>query len=243
MDQLDLLDSLKTKAPFMVRHSKRARNMTIHVIPHRGVEVVVPHRARPGDIERFVHQHRAWIDETQAALDASTDAPLDVLPESIELKAIGKSVSVEYEQITGPRQWRVMGKNAIGIRPARRDFEVGRDVLKKWLQHEGKRWLVPWLRDTSDELQLPFKRAQVRGQKTRWGSYSSTGTLCINYYLMLLEPDLVRYLFVHELCHTRHMNHSSAFWSLVESYDPDYRRKETRLNDTRALLPAWLLQY
>ncbi|MFK8028973.1 MAG: M48 family metallopeptidase [Gammaproteobacteria bacterium] len=242
MDQIDFLDSIKS-APFSVRHSKRARNMTIHVIPHRGVEVVVPYRAKPKDVARFVSEHEEWIRTTQAKLDAVTDAPLEALPESIELKAIGKTIDVSYQEITGPRLWRAKGKNAIGLRCDRKEFEEGRKVLKKWLQHEGKRWLTPWLRDTSDELQLFYKRAQVRGQKTRWGSYSSTGTLCINYYLMLLEPDLVRYLFVHELCHIRHLNHSKAFWSLVESFEPDYRALEARLNDTRSLLPAWLLQY
>ena len=60
---------------------------------------------------------------------------------------------------------------------------------------------------------------------------------------MLLEPELVRYLFVHELCHIRHMNHSRTFWSLVESFDPDYKQMEAQLNDTRTLLPGWLLQY
>ncbi len=243
MDQLDLLSELSQSAQFSVRHSKRARNMTIHVIPHRGVEVVVPHQTRPDDIARFVSAHRTWIEQTQAQLDATTAAPLEALPEAVELKSIQKTVEVRYQQITGPRGWRALGKNTIGLRCARRDFNEGREILKKWLQHEGKRWLVPWLRDTSDELQLFYKRAQVRGQKTRWGSYSSTGTLCINYYLMLLEPELVRYLFIHELCHTKHMNHSKTFWSLVETFDPDYRKMEARLNDTRELLPAWLLQY
>lgn len=243
MDQLDLLESLSRSARFSVRHSKRARNMTINVIPHRGVEVVVPHRTRPDDVARFVQEHERWIHQTQTALDAATDAPLEALPNSIELKAINKTVRISYQQITGPRGWRTLGKDAIGIRCARRDFDEGRNILKNWLQHEGKRWLIPWLRDTSDELQLFYKRAQVRGQKTRWGSYSSTGTLCVNYYLMLLEPELVHYLFVHELCHIRHMNHSKVFWALVESFDPNYRQMEARLNDTRELLPAWLLQY
>lgn len=243
--QLDLLTDSpdESKMPLTVRVSGRARNMTINVAPHRGVEVVVPKRTSSNEVERFISKHRDWIDKTQAQLNASVEAPVKILPESVFLKAIDKHVRVEYQVICGKRGWRYLGKDAIGIACARKDFTTGRDILKRWLQHEGKRWLVPWLQDVSDETGLKFKRAQVRGQKTRWGSYSSSGTLSLNYYLMLLDAELVRYLFVHELSHTIHMNHSRSFWSLVKSHDPTYKVKERRLNDTRALLPAWLLQY
>jgi len=205
--------------------------------------VVVPKRTPSLEIERFVHRHRDWIQQTQQQLNESMQAPLEVLPDSVYLKAIEREVQIEYQVICGKRGWRYLGKEAIGLACSRKDFTQGREILKRWLQHEGKRWLVPWLRDVSDEIGLTFKRAQVRGQKTRWGSYSSSGTLSLNFYLMLLSPELVRYLFVHELCHTEHMNHSRSFWALVEQHDPTYRKKERRLNDTRALLPAWLLQY
>jgi len=241
MQQLDLLETQQQQTDLTVRISKRARNMTIHVIPHAGVEVVVPKRTSPDEVQKFVDKHRRWISKTQQQLDAVTDAPVRVLPAEIDLAAIGKKFTVQYQSITGPRGWRYLGTDVIGVACSRSEFKVGLKILRSWLQHEGKRWLVPWLKDVRDELGMTFKRVQVRGQKTRWGSYSSSGTLSINYYLMFLEPGLVRYLFIHELCHTKHMNHSRKFWSLVSTFDSDYREKESRLNQTRELVPAWLL--
>ena len=49
-----------------------------------------------------------------------------------------------------------------------------------------------------------------------------------------------RYLMTHELCHTRHMNHSRAFWSLVASYEPDYRAYEARLDQAWRVIPGWV---
>ena len=71
-----------------------------------------------------------------------------------------------------------------------------------------------------------YARAQIRRQRTRWGSCSASGTISLNVCLMFLSPAVVRYLFVHELCHTRHMNHSAHFWALVERAYPGYRDAE-----------------
>lgn len=68
-----------------------------------------------------------------------------------------------------------------------------------------------------------FTRITIRDQKTRWGSCSARGTLSFNWRLMLAPPAVLDYVVVHELSHLTHMNHSKAFWSLVESACPDYR--------------------
>jgi predicted metal-dependent hydrolase len=80
---------------------------------------------------------------------------------------------------------------------------------------------------------------QIRLQRTRWGSCSSSGSISLNASLLFVAPALVRYLFVHELCHLFSMNHSRRFWNAVERFEPDYRALDRKLTAAWALIPLW----
>ena len=81
---------------------------------------------------------------------------------------------------------------------------------------------------------------QVRLQRTRWGSCSSRGRISLNLALVFQPPAVLRYLLVHELAHTRHMNHSRAFWAAVAACEPDYRRLDALLCKGWHNVPDWL---
>ena len=66
------------------------------------------------------------------------------------------------------------------------------------------------------------------------------GTVSLNCCLMFQRPDVVRYLLLHELCHTRHMNHSLRFWQLVERFEPAHRALDRELLRGWQNVPAWV---
>lgn len=80
---------------------------------------------------------------------------------------------------------------------------------------------------------VDYGRITIREQKTRWGSCSSKGNLNFNWTLVLLDPELLDYVVVHELAHRREMNHSKNFWKIVEAELPDYRERRRRLKECR----------
>lgn len=78
---------------------------------------------------------------------------------------------------------------------------------------------------------VSYKRIFIREQKTRWGSCSSNGNLNFNWRLIFAPEEVLDYVVVHELAHRREMNHSKAFYSIIESVLPDYRNARKWLRD------------
>ena len=229
---------------FSVRESGRAKRLSIKVYPRGRVEVVVPKRTRARDVQSFVDEHRDWIEQTRASFAAKHAPEPFALPYRVRLVAIGRDYRVVYR----PR------RNADTVRFRRHGDLVVLSggttdeaqcvaALNRWLAGVAKEELEPWLRVLSARTGEAFKRMQVRGQKTCWGSHSSTGTISVNYCLLFLEPALVRYLMIHELCHARHMNHSRRFWRAVARHEPDYERLDRELGASWSKIPSWLCFY
>jgi predicted metal-dependent hydrolase len=83
---------------------------------------------------------------------------------------------------------------------------------------------------------LAVAQVSVRNQRSRWGSCSPSGHICLNWRLVLM-PDAVRdYVLIHELMHLRRLDHSRHFWRLVKHACPDYQQARRWLRENRHLL-------
>ena len=226
---------------FCVRESARARRLSIKVYPRGRVEVIVPRRTRPKDVEAFVSENRRWIARALESFAGQIDPETYQLPSTIELAAIGRRYVVAYRQRAGQSsvRYRELGDTLV-LTGATDDEEQCRRALRRWLTTVARREFGPRLQSLSLALELPFRRMQVRAQRTCWGSHSSSGTISINLCLLFVPPDVVRYLFVHELCHGRHMNHSASFWRLVRRHEPAYRRLDKELGEAWRNVPGWV---
>ena len=226
---------------FSVRESARAKRLSIKVYPRGRVEVVVPKRTRPRDVQSFVDEHRDWIHRTRASYAEVHPPEPFALPRRIDLTAIGCVFDVRYCQKPGTAGVRYrQHRNAVVLSGNPEDERRCVDALKRWLAALAKREFEPRLQSLAALTGNGFARLQVRGQRTCWGSHSSTGTISLNYCLLFLEPAHLRYLMVHELCHARHMNHSRRFWRLVGRFEPGYRQLDRELTDAWQLIPIWL---
>jgi len=230
-----------TMSGFSVRESGRAKRLSIKVFPRGRVEVVVPKRTRAADVREFVEAHGEWIRKARAKFAAEHPPEPFALPLSVHLPGIDRHFCVRYERDDGDKsvRYRVRG-NTVILSGRTQDETLCVIALKRWLVALGKKEMLPTLRALSTQTDNAFKKMHVRGQKTCWGSHSSTGTVSLNYCLMFLGPRHLRYVMIHELCHARHMNHSQRFWRLVGKFEPMYRQLDKDLNTCWKRIPTWV---
>ena len=226
---------------FSVRQSHRAKRLSIKVYPRGRVEVVVPPRTRPKTVQAFVAENTEWINNARASFAEIHPPEPFLLPNEIDLPAIGQRFRVRYERQSTATSVRYRcDANVVLLSGRTGDDKLCVAALKRWLASVAKQNFATTLAQLSAATDNPYKKMHVRGQKTCWGSHSSNGTISLNYCLLFLDPPVVRYLMIHELCHARHMNHSKRFWQRVRKYEPDYKRLDKALSDSWARVPVWV---
>ncbi len=238
--QLPLLELVEGVANFRIRRSSRARYLSIQVHPPGVVEIVVPRRVPAQEVESFVSAHATWIRETCEGMSRRHREPGTAPPSQIKLAALDREWLVSYN--ANPRARLRVAESKTGLEVFGANDDVARRrALLNWLRRKARAFMIPAVGKLALKTGLRPKAIQIRAQRSRWGSCSTNKTLSLNLCLLFLEPELVRYLLIHELCHLRHMNHSPRFWALVEQFSPGGRMLDRKLNDGWTRLPGWLL--
>lgn len=219
----------RVKLPdYTIRVSSRARHARLQVKPFIGLEVIIPRRFPRHQVEAFVIRHRSWINQQLDKHASSFETPS--LPEQMHIALTDEIVSIEYLD---------EGKLTEDAGYLRVSRHQASELLRGWVRNKAINVLSPRLEALARQFGFTYQRISVRSQKSRWGSCSTRGTISLNDQLIFLPPETVDYLLIHELCHTRHMNHSRAFWRLVAQCCPDFRAQETILGQGKERVPLW----
>jgi len=235
---MDLHSEIKLE--WQLRVSRRARHARLRILPFGGLEVVIPVRFPRNLVAGLVAEHADWARRQlfqQARLRESI-----CLPTALDLAFDNSSTPIRYHSVASTLQRDLFVDSAeecIEIHAAGQ--RAAGAELRHWIRRRARQALPPLLERVSRQTGLTYNRVTIRSQKTRWGSCSSRGNISLNDQLLFLPANAVEYLMVHELCHTRHLNHSKAVWALVQSHCPGYRAHEKLLGRSRNLVPDWYL--
>ncbi len=211
----------------IVKRQSLASNVSLRIAPDGRLRISLPRYAPILAAKALIassrNQIRKIISDRQAEFSYTTD------------QQIGKSHHLRIDHGGELPDVKLSGTHIIVTVPDHGDItklsvqQLIRETVIKALRKEAKSYLPRRLKFLAEKYQFSYDRVKLTHASSRWGSCSSRGTISLNIALMNLPFELLDYVLIHELSHTRHMNHSEKFWREVGVIDPDYKQHRTAL--------------
>ena len=205
------------------------------------VVLAVPMRTPLSEARDIIRKRESWILKQIARIPAQP--PRLLCDDGGEAPFMGRRIPIALETATvrSPHARFVDGVLRVALPQS---LDEGQR------EEAAERAVVEWLRAQAAE-RLPadverwwptlgrgeHARVRIGNQRAQWGNCSADGTIRFSWRVMMLEPELIEYVVVHEMAHLTRMDHSKEFWALVAWAMPDAARRRKRLREVQDTLP------
>jgi len=206
------------------------RTLVISLQPDGCVRIRAPLRMPVTEIERFIHSRQEWIDAKQAEIIRQNQ---NVKRREGFLLYRGREYPVVLrEEAAAPIYFDPAAGIVIHADYASRQ----QTLLRSWLDFQAEKIITARVRELAAQYRIEVAAIRLADTASQWGSCSATGKLSFSRQLIHCPERVTDYVILHELAHRRELNHSPAFWRLVDRMCPDYRECQGWLHRHAALL-------
>lgn len=203
-----------------IRHSAKAKRISIRLKPFEGVSLVIPKDGSIKDGVRFLHEKRTWIKTNLQKLEEK-EQKLTIFNENTSFKTRSFALKVSKHSKSNIRLHLKNGLLQVfypeTVSVAHPDIqETIRYGIEEALRHEAKRFLPGRLTWLAEQHSISYRNITIKNLKSRWGSCSAQNNINLNLHLMRLPDKLIDYVLLHELCHVHEKNHGPHFWARLD---------------------------
>ena len=200
--------------------NRRSKNIKIRVKPDQSVHVSFPFFVSSSEVSHFVMKNINWITEQQQKFETKKSK---IEAGSFQTKL--HSVVI----LEGAENKTKVNFTEIEIRLADFDSDSSRNYLENVMvgiyRYEAKKLLVSKINELAQKHGFHINKITIRNNKRNWGSCSSKNNISLNLQMMKLPDDLIEYILLHELVHTRIKNHGPQFWAKLDELT-NFRARE-----------------
>ncbi len=200
--------------PDLIERSKR-KTLSLSVMKDGCVVIKAPINMRDETINRFVEEKQNWIKE-KLFLVNRTKVKFDDVISYKKFMLYGNKYSLILSDVKAIET----NNNFEIVMPKKVEREKILKTLKNWYKKIAKQILSDRLAFIESRIKLKASLMKIGDSKGKWGSCNSKGAINFNWRVIMLPPEIIDYVIVHELCHLVEMNHSKNFWKLVETFLP-----------------------
>ena len=200
--------------------SQRAKNINVRILS-TGLRVSLPLKSSPADAMKFINSIRAKLIKKQELVSKGVERSAIFIDENTKLKTL--TFVVEAKATDRANIYFTLKSSVLSIEfplatncAAKETQEHFWNGISYFLRKEAKRLLPNRIQQLAEIHGFTFSNVKIQSSKSRWGSCSSSRTINLSLYLMLLPSHLIDYVLLHELCHTKEMNHGDNFWRWMD---------------------------
>ena len=213
------------------RFSPRRKSIGLTVTAEGKLVVAAPRGTPKTDLARAVARHQDWIEqkatERQAAWARLQEGTVFFLGRSYRLAVANNG----QEPV-------VLKDGKIRVRPGR--DESLWPPLRAWLVRRADAHIQDRVAHYAPEMGVKARSAEMREWRRRWGECRpDQAHLRFNWRLIMLPPEIIDYVVVHELAHLLAPGHNPRFWGVVATILPDYQARRRWLNQYGSPFLLW----
>lgn len=221
-----------------VERQRHRRRMVMQVKAADQIRILVNHSTPDRFILEFLKAKSSWLEKSAKVLAVEADRwPSFDFQEGQSLFILGQARQFQIKLSLVKKPFWALEESAMILFLPIVDFQNKEaywlakktqliQLWKKWAQDQARKLLTDQALTLSQQLELIPSQLRFKVMKGRWGSCSSQKEVTLNLRLWAFPLSVISYVIAHELCHLKYMNHSNAYWGLVEAKWPSYLESE-----------------
>ena len=207
--------------PITLYRSEKAKKINISIRPFKGVRVAVPRLNSFRQAKQFVVLKKLWIKKHVTQMKQFEDRQTvfnwntPYKTKYHTLKLIKSKIDIINYNYTDNQLFIIIPESKNILKSDVQDFIL--NAIEETYRLEAKSYLPNRVEKLAKTYGLCYNKVKINNAKTRWGSCSRENNINLSLQLMRLPDNLIDYVILHELAHTKVKNHSVQFWHFLDS--------------------------
>jgi len=213
--------------------SNMSKSIRVSIHPIKGVRVSVPLFASFNSAKNFAISKMNWIKKHISKIE-KIKSQVTIFKPGVKFNTKFSTIQFKFSSIEKFQSIQINNIVEILI-PDHFDVKdsdtqlIIRKEIEKILRKEAKKHLPNRVDYFAKKHQFNYNKITIKNSKTRWGSCSNTNNINLNLHLMRLSDNLIDYVVLHELVHTKIKNHQKEFWDLLDIVSGDAKGLDKEL--------------
>lgn len=221
-----------TERATIIRQNRKSIKILISEMGE--INIYAPKHITNSDIEKLIGNKESWAINKSNKMKETYSSNIEIIGYKSVL-ICGRIYKIEYDNI---KKIGIINQT-IYVPDKYKDKQKLITALKKWFKLLAEDILAKRLQTLSIETNLAYNGFKIGDFRSKWGSCDSVKVIKLNYKLVMLPHKVIDAVILHELVHTKVMNHSATFYNKLFSLMPEYKKYRTVLKSFGYLLKMY----